>query len=146
MPRPEGPRRATLAAYRGRSETLVIYESPRRIAATLALAGEVLGDRRACVARELTKLHEEVARGTLAELAEHFADEARGEFTLVIEGDSGEEAPAEARLDEAGVEDEIRRQLDAGRRPREIAAEMAAASGIPRRVVYARVLSIKEEP
>ena len=86
LPRRSGARRTRLEEYRERKETLVLFESPHRIGALLEDARETLGARRACVARELTKIHEEVARGTLEELAERFADGARGEITLVIEG------------------------------------------------------------
>lgn len=87
LPRKSGPRSKRLEAYRGRRETLVLFESPHRIGALLRDATETLGERRACVARELTKVHEELARGTLAELAERFSEGARGEITLVIEGE-----------------------------------------------------------
>src|SRR5690606_36025152 len=67
--------------------TMVFFESPHRLAATLADAATAFGEnRRAAVCRELTKLHEEVVRGTLAELAHTFADGARGEIVLVVEG------------------------------------------------------------
>ncbi len=72
------------------------FESPRRLAATLRHLAEALGDRRACVARELTKLHEEAVRGTLSELAEHFAEGARGEVTIVVAGATP--APADVQL------------------------------------------------
>ena len=64
----------------------MLFESPRRVGATLARLAEILGDRPACVARELTKLHEEVARGTLRELAGKFSTGARGEVTIVVGG------------------------------------------------------------
>ncbi len=89
LPRRSGARRTRLEAYRDRPETLVLFESPHRIGALLDDAASALGPRRACVARELTKLHEEVARGPLDELANRFRDGARGEITLVIEGDRG---------------------------------------------------------
>ena len=87
LPRKSGARRRRLEAYRERPETLVLFESPHRIGGLLADALAVLGERRACVARELTKLHEEVVRGDLAELAQTFAEGGRGEITLVIEGE-----------------------------------------------------------
>jgi 16S rRNA (cytidine1402-2'-O)-methyltransferase len=88
LPRRPGRRAARLASWRGRPETLVLFESPHRTASTLRALAETLGGgRRACVARELTKIHEELVRGTLAELAERFAGGARGEVTLVVEGD-----------------------------------------------------------
>lgn len=80
-------RRVRLAEVRGLSATLVFYEAPHRIAHLLADAREILGERRAAVARELTKLHEEIARGSLSELAERFAsgETARGEMVVVID-------------------------------------------------------------
>jgi 16S rRNA (cytidine1402-2'-O)-methyltransferase len=78
--------------------TLIFYEGPHRIAATLKDAREVLGERQAVVARELTKMHEELARGSLSELAERFssAETARGEMVLIIDRTvmPGEETPA----------------------------------------------------
>jgi len=80
-------RRARLSKVRSLDSTLVFYEAPHRIAQTLADAREILGEREAAVARELTKLHEEIARGRLSELAERFSVEgaARGEMVLVID-------------------------------------------------------------
>ncbi len=86
LPRRSGARRNRLEAYQHRPETLVLFESPHRIGALLADARDAFGPRRACVARELTKLHEEVVRGTLDALAERFREGSRGEITLVIEG------------------------------------------------------------
>ena len=75
--------------------TLIFYEAPHRIRATLKDALDVLGTRAAVVARELTKLHEEFVRGTLAELVEHFSEDrsARGEFVLMISGEPAESSP-----------------------------------------------------
>jgi len=152
LPRRAGPRRALLASYRDRPETLVIFESPRRVAATLAELLEEFGERRACVARELTKLHEEVWRGSLRELAPSFEDGARGEFTLVVEGGRATLGRGEDGVATAGVEptdeelaEEIRRLLETGRRPREIAAALSRSTGIPRRVIYARAVAAKEQ-
>ncbi len=86
LPRKSGPRKKRLEAYREREETLVIFESPHRVGALLRDAAESLGARRASVARELTKVHEEIARGPLPELALRFAAGCRGEVTVVIEG------------------------------------------------------------
>lgn len=86
LPRKSGARRKRLETYLERAETLILFESPHRIGALLEDASAVFGSRRACVARELTKLHEEVARGPLEELAERFRSGTRGEITLVIEG------------------------------------------------------------
>jgi 16S rRNA (cytidine1402-2'-O)-methyltransferase len=80
-------RRARLAEVRNLSSTLIFYEAPHRLAHSLADAREILGEREAAIARELTKLHEEIARGRLSELASRFASEttARGEIVLLID-------------------------------------------------------------
>lgn len=87
LPARAGARRARLAEFRSLPATLIFYEGPHRIAATLKDAREVLGERRAVVARELTKIHEEVARGRLSELAARFScpGTARGEMVLIID-------------------------------------------------------------
>ncbi|MEE3331382.1 MAG: 16S rRNA (cytidine(1402)-2'-O)-methyltransferase [Myxococcota bacterium] len=141
LPRKIGARRAQIEAFRKRPETLIVFESPRRLANTLREFTEWLGEgRRACVARELTKLHEEFARGTLAELAEQFAEGARGEVTLVIEG--AELDIAELSADE--LDDELRSRVALGQSAREIAADLAPRSGRPRRELYARVLELRD--
>jgi len=141
LPRKGGPRRVLLASYRGRPETLVIFESPRRVSTALRDLAEALGDRPACVARELTKLHEEVVRGSLGELAERFDGEVRGEVTIVVGGAAAEEG---AR-DVGELDDAIRERIAAGRSSREIAEEFARDTGLPRREVYARVVALREE-
>jgi 16S rRNA (cytidine1402-2'-O)-methyltransferase len=86
-PRKPGARKRVFESVRAFDGSLVLYESPLRLAATLRDAAEVLGPRAACVARELTKLHEEWTRGSLLELAEKYAAVApKGECTVVIEG------------------------------------------------------------
>lgn len=94
LPPRANARRARLQELATLSTTLVFYEAPHRIAATLSDAAEVLGERHAVVARELTKLHEEIARGSLSELAEKFsaAEKARGEMVLIIDGTSAQTA------------------------------------------------------
>jgi 16S rRNA (cytidine1402-2'-O)-methyltransferase len=86
LPSKKGERRKRLEDVKNVPATLAFYESPHRIAKSLADCVEVLGDRRAAVARELTKLHEEIVRGTLNELTERFSDASvKGEFVLVID-------------------------------------------------------------
>jgi len=143
LPRRKGARRSLLDGYRHREETLVLFEAPSRVAATLGELGEILGPRRAAVARELTKRHEEVVRGALPDLAERFAEEARGEFTLVVAGCDPEEAVRAMAIED--LEAEIRQRVAAGGRPREIAAEMAEATGIPKREIYARAVALGKE-
>ena len=140
LPRRKGEREALLARIRDRTETVILFESPRRLAATLCQLTDALGDRPACVARELTKLHEEVARGSLPELAERFRDGTRGEVTLVIGG--AEEEPA---LDEAALDARIRSLVAEGTSPREVAKMLAPDARIPKREIYARAQAIREE-
>jgi 16S rRNA (cytidine1402-2'-O)-methyltransferase len=143
-PRKAGARRKLLEPFRERVETLVLFESPRRVGRTLAELAEWLGsERRACVARELTKVHEELARGSLGALAERFADGARGEVTLVVEGAG---VGAVNALDDAALDVRIRELADGGAGVREIATTLAAESRRPRREVYSRVIALRDGP
>ena len=139
LPRRKGPRNALLAALAHRPDTLVFFESPRRVSATLRALAAVLGERRACAARELTKVHEEIARGTLGQLAARFAESARGEFTLVVAGADPAAAARPSDLDA-----EILAGIGAGEPSRAIAARLARSAGVPRREVYARVLALRD--
>jgi 16S rRNA (cytidine1402-2'-O)-methyltransferase len=145
-PRKSGARRRLFESVRMLPATLVLYESPLRTAATLADLAAVLGAaRRACVARELTKEHEELVRDTLEALAARYAD-ARplGEVTLVVEG-----ATAEALADEwddEAVSEKAAELLARGLSPRDAARELATLSGRARREVYALVLRIADAP
>ena len=141
LPRRAGARKQVLEAYRNRAETLVLFESPKRIEKTLAELAEALGDRRACVARELTKMHEEARRGRLSELVGHYAGGVLGEITVVVEGAT--EVPA--ALEESEVDAEIRARIRAGERPKDIAAALAAPTGRAKRELYARALALRTE-
>jgi len=129
-------RRAALAALSREARTLVFFEAPHRIAATLAdLAHEFGGDRAAVVARELTKVHETIYRGTLAELAARARSEAnfaRGEITLVVHGASPAAAGVDERLLRRAV-DLLTKELPPGR----AAAIAAALTGASRAAAYA---------
>jgi 16S rRNA (cytidine1402-2'-O)-methyltransferase len=140
LPRRAGERARRIAELALRPETLVLYESPRRVGALLAELAGAFGPRRACVARELTKLHEEVVRGSLAELAARFAEGARGEVTVVVEGATPVSAPAAGDA----LRERVRERLAAGLSPRDAAAEVARATGAKRRDVYALALEEKE--
>jgi len=145
-PRKSGPRRRLFESVRGHPFTLVLYESPMRAAETLADLAEVLGPtRRACLARELTKIHEEVVRDTLAGLATRY-EEGRplGEVTLVVEGapDGVEGLGTDGPADDATVAAAARARLDAGVSARDVASELAARFGRPRREVYAIVTEV----
>ena len=120
------PRRAgELERVLHSAETVVAFESPRRLPASLAALASLAPNRPAAVCRELTKLHEEVARGTLSELARRFRDEVKGEIVVVV-------APAAASPtgpDIAFAVDALRRLVQSGARPRAAAAVVAALTG-----------------
>jgi 16S rRNA (cytidine1402-2'-O)-methyltransferase len=139
LPRRSGECERLLESLRDRTDTLVFFESPRRVAKTLTRLSSVLGDRAACAARELTKMHEEIARGTLSELASRFAEDARGEFTLVVEG----AADTEASISTDELDEAIRVLVAEGRSSREISDQLSPSAGLPKREVYARVLALK---
>jgi 16S rRNA (cytidine1402-2'-O)-methyltransferase len=142
LPSRPGERRRSLERLRDREETLVWFEAPRRLLASLDDAARILGARRACVARELTKLHEEAVRGTLPELAAIFrAREAgRGEVTVVVEG-SAEKTAREALED---VEGEILRALARGESKRVLARDIARRSGRSAREIYAQAVALED--
>ncbi len=123
--------RARLAEVLAASEALVAFESPRRLAATLQTLAEHDPARQAAVCRELTKLHEEVVRGTAAELAERYAGEqARGEIVLVL-------GPASARpVDLDGPLGALGRLIEAGAKPRVAAGVVAELTGTSANALY----------
>lgn len=142
LPARQGERRRFLEALEGRTETLVWFEAPHRLHESLDEAARVLGPRRACVSRELTKLHEESLRGTLPELASTLAARGpgRGEITVVVEGHRGE--PARPSVDE--VDERIREALAAGAALKSLSREIAKRSGRPAREIYARALELSK--
>jgi 16S rRNA (cytidine1402-2'-O)-methyltransferase len=85
LPRRKGQRQRLLSSISDESRTIVAFEAPHRLREALTDIGETLGDRRVSVCRELTKVHEEIFRGTVSQAREHFA-QPRGEFSLVVEG------------------------------------------------------------
>jgi 16S rRNA (cytidine1402-2'-O)-methyltransferase len=136
LPRKARARSDLLAELRTMRAQLVLYESPHRLAATLRELREALGDRKALVARELTKVHEELARGTLSELAARFAGDVRGEVVVVLEG---------AQADDEELPDlksEVRERLARGERPKEIAEALSGKHG--KRDVYQLALKLKK--
>ena len=140
LPAKSGERRAALEDLKTIASTLVFFESPQRLKDTLAAMAEIFGPRQAAVARELTKMHEEVRRGTLSELARHYAGAPtpKGEITLVI-GPPAVAAPAgQAKVD-------VLLALALPHMPvKEAAALVAAATGHARRDIYARALTLKD--
>lgn len=118
--------------------TLVFYESGPRLRATLGAMAAALGDREAAVAREISKLHEEVRTGTLGALAEGYAQaEPKGEIVIVV-GPPGEAAPASAEDADALLRDALARLPVT-----KAAGEVAKATGLDRRALYARALELK---
>lgn len=139
LPAKAGERAAMLAELKAVPATLVFFESPQRLGDTLAAMAETLGERPAAVARELTKLHEEVRRGSLDELRAHYekAGPPKGEVTLLV-GPPQDLAPDTARLDAA-----LKSALEF--MPVRAAADMIAAlTGAARRQVYDRALELKK--
>jgi 16S rRNA (cytidine1402-2'-O)-methyltransferase len=132
VPRKAGERERLYAQWGRETRTIVFYESPQRLAATLAeLAGHYAA-RRVCVAREITKLHEEVLRGTLAEVAALLgARDVLGEVVVVLEG-----AHAEAPVDDAVIRAALEEQLADGASTRDAVSFVAESLGVARRVVY----------
>jgi 16S rRNA (cytidine1402-2'-O)-methyltransferase len=142
LPRKGGGRSEALAELAGVRAAIVLHEAGNRLSGTLADLRVALGDRRALVARELSKLHEELARGNLSELAGRFADEVRGEVTIVVEAPG---APAAPVIVEEDLDEELRRRTAAGERATAIARDVARAKGIPRADVYARIQRLKDD-
>jgi 16S rRNA (cytidine1402-2'-O)-methyltransferase len=140
LPAKPADRRKRLALLARETRTLAFYEAPHRIAESLADMREAFGDsRKACVARELTKIHEEFERATLGELAERWSKrEPRGEFTVLVEGAVETD---ESNADD--VESALRAALAAGKSVSAAAKEVAAALGRPRNTVYALALRIE---
>jgi 16S rRNA (cytidine1402-2'-O)-methyltransferase len=138
LPPRQSARRERLNALAAVPGTLVFYEAPGRLAETLADLALELGDRPAAVARELTKLHEEVRRGSLGALAAEYSagGAPRGEIVIVVGAAEARPAISEDALDRE-IADELR-QLSV----RDAAAAVAARHGLPRRQVYARALAL----
>lgn len=139
-PRTAPERRAFLEQVAALPYTLLFYEAPHRLIATLEDMTAVLGrDRRVVVAHELTKVHESFFRGTLAEaLAYHRAHPPKGEFTLVVEGAAEGRPWTPEALDVA-----IRDGLARGEAPSDLARRLARESGLPRGHIYRRILALR---
>jgi 16S rRNA (cytidine1402-2'-O)-methyltransferase len=140
LPSRDGMRKAALEELKGVAATLIFFESAQRLAESLAAMADVLGDRPVAVARELTKLHEEVRRGSLRELAVHYEKSGapKGEVTVAV-GPPPEAAPDSAKIDTA-----LKSALVF--MPVKAAADLIAGlTGASRKQVYARALELKDE-
>jgi len=131
LPRKSGARKRILESVVDETGTIVALEAPHRLTATLYEILAVLGDRRIAVCREMTKLHEEIFRGTVGEAVKHFT-EPRGEFTLVIEG--------RGTVDKPEVNEDIEKQLHemylSGTTAKEAVAAVAGETGLSRKELY----------
>ena len=137
LPAKESERNEELRELAKRKETLIFYESPHRITKTLVAMAASLGNRKAVIARELTKLHEEFIRGTLAELALEPEESLRGEMVIVVEGNLEKEAEADDNAILLALKDE----LDWGRKGKEAVKNVASNLLVPKNRVYALYLS-----
>lgn len=140
LPSKAGERAKVLEELKSVRASLILFESPQRLAESLAAMAGILGDRDAAVTRELTKLHEEVRRGPLAQLAAHYEKSGppKGEITLVVG------PPADAEPDHAAIDAALKAALPF--MPVKAAADMIAGlTGASRKVVYDRALELKDE-
>lgn len=134
LPRKRDERRRRIGDLAQEERTLVLYESPHRVADTLLDLADVLGGRRAALVRELTKMHEEVRRGTLAELAEGTEQDApRGEIALVVAGATGEHRE---QVSDEELARRARELMAQGISRREALSQVAREARVPRRRVF----------
>ena len=140
LPRKKSERVGVLEQVSGEPRTLIAFEAPHRLTDALKDILAVLGDRRVTIVREMTKLHEEVFRGTTSEAIEHF-QQPRGEFTIVVEGSQKEAKPALT----AEIENEIVALQRQGVPAREAIARLSAITGLPRKRLYQSWLKLKRD-
>ncbi|UNZ18918.1 16S rRNA (cytidine(1402)-2'-O)-methyltransferase [Streptomyces sp. 891-h] len=141
LPRKQGERLSRLREAAEERRTLVYFESPHRLEATLAAMAEVFGtEREAAVCRELTKTYEQVRRGPLGELARWAAEGVRGEITVVVRG---ADAPASGGADAAELARRVAEREKAGQQRKEAIAEVAREAGVPKREVFDAVVAAK---
>jgi 16S rRNA (cytidine1402-2'-O)-methyltransferase len=138
LPHKASERKRVLKAAAMEPQTLVVFESPHRIPDSLKDMLDILGDRKITVCRELTKLHEEVFRGTLSQAKEHFTA-PRGEFTLVI---SGQLENPKAVMD-SGINDRLRVLRDAGTSAKEATQKISEETGLSRKELYQAWINLK---
>jgi 16S rRNA (cytidine1402-2'-O)-methyltransferase len=136
LPRKQGERRRRLEALKDDERTLILFESPRRLAQLMGELLAVFGDRSVAIARELTKLHEQVIRGRVSEMLDRF-DEVKGEIVVVVGG-------ASAVPDFAGAMREVRDLVSSGMRKREAARAVADARGVSSNAIY-RALAAEQD-
>jgi 16S rRNA (cytidine1402-2'-O)-methyltransferase len=143
LPRKAGDRRRRIDELRDETRTIVLYESPHRVEESLTDLAAILGPRPAVLARELTKLHEEVRRGSLPDLALSVSENpVRGEVALVIQGAVGEHQP---KPDAASLADQARRLMQEGVDRKQALAAVAREAGVSKREVFDALVEQKDE-
>src|ERR1700686_4451180 len=147
LPQRSGERRRMLERLRIEERTIILYEAPHRIAESIADAREILGDRPACIAREVTKLHEEFLRGKLSQLEESLEERpARGEITLVVGPPEASEVSGQADTSQS-LSDRIEELIRQAKLDRKEALKLAAKErGISRRAAYDQLVESKAKP
>lgn len=138
-PRKPGPQRQWWESLRTEPRTVIFFESPHRIANTLALGAEVLGERDAAVCRELTKTYEECRRGTLPELAEWAQAGVRGEITVVVAPSAADTVSADPK----DVVGDVQTLVAEGMRMKDACREVASRTGVSKRELYQAVISAR---
>lgn len=139
LPRKQGERSRALTELADERRTMVFFEAPHRLSATLETMTEAFGsDRRAAVCRELTKTYEEVRRGSLGELVDWARGEVRGEICVVVEGRTARAAPDQEQL----IAD-VQTLVEQGHRLKEAAAEVAGRHGVSKRDLYNAALAVR---
>ncbi len=140
LPRREKARREALADIAGLPYTIVVFEAPHRLISLLGDVGEILGNRRVSIGREMTKMHEEIWRGFVTDAIEYFMEgEARGEFTLAIAG------AADRHWDETTVIHALAAERERGASRKEAAEVVAGLSGWKKRDLYKLSLTLDED-
>src|SRR5271163_3235536 len=147
LPNRSGERRRALEHLRIEDRTIIFYEAPHRVAETVADAQEILGDRTACLAREVTKLHEEFRRGKLSEIAQSLADRpARGEITLLIAPEESVVAGSQAGTSQS-IAARVEELMHQAKLDRKEALKVAAKErGLTRRAAYGQLVAAINQP
>lgn len=138
LPRKNAERIRLLQSITHEHRTIIAFESPNRLLRSLNDMAQVLGNRRIAIVRELTKIHEEVFRGSISEATDHF-QQPRGEFTLVIEGEKEAEKPALT----SDIEQELCQLQNQGTTAREAVKRLSLTTGLSRRELYQAWLKLK---
>ena len=143
LPKKQGRQTKALEALKSQTATLVFYESPKRIITLVERTLAVFGNREACLAREITKRHEEFLRGPLSKLMEDLSNREtiKGECVLMVRGQTKEQAPPSPQA----LEEQILEGLCAGIKTNRLAADLAGRFSLSKREVYDKILTVKDQ-